>query len=57
MPEKAGIQIRDIPGFRVALAIASLPGMTDELCRELLGLHIGFIERLRTALASATLLR
>ena len=39
MPEKAGIQIRDFPGFRVALAIASLPGMTDELCSELLGGH------------------
>jgi hypothetical protein len=26
----------EIPGFRVALAIASLPGMTIELCRELL---------------------
>jgi len=31
MPEKAGIQVRDFPGFRVALAIASLPGMTDDL--------------------------
>ena len=37
MPAKAGIQIRDFSGFRVALAIASLPGMTDELCSELLG--------------------
>src|ERR687891_2591835 len=27
------------PGFRVALAIASLPGMTIELCRELQGHH------------------
>jgi len=25
----------DFPGFRVALAIASLPGMTIELCNEL----------------------
>ena len=39
MPEKAGIQVRDFPGFRVALAIASLLGMTDELCSELLGRH------------------
>jgi hypothetical protein len=37
MPAKAGIQIRDFSGFRVALAIASLPGMTDELCSELRG--------------------
>ena len=37
MAEKAGIQVGDFPGFRVALAIASLPGMTDELCSELLG--------------------
>jgi hypothetical protein len=28
---KAAIQILKIPGFRVALAIASLPGMTAEL--------------------------
>ena len=39
--EKAGIQVRDCPGFRVALAIASLPGMTDDLCSELLGRHTG----------------
>jgi len=25
----------EIPGFRVALAIASLPGMTIDLCNEL----------------------
>ena len=25
----------EVPGFRVALAIASLPGMTFELCCEL----------------------
>ena len=37
MPAKAGIQVRDFTGFRVALAIASLPGMTDELCSELRG--------------------
>ena len=40
MPAKAGIQIREIPGFRVALPReswdrASLPGMTDVFCREL----------------------
>jgi hypothetical protein len=35
MPAKAGIQVRDFPGFRVALAIASLPGMTAEFCMEL----------------------
>ncbi len=39
MAEKAGIQVGDFPGFRVALAIASLPGMTDESCSELLGRH------------------
>ena len=37
MPAEAGIQVRDFSGFRVALAIASLPGMTDELCTELRG--------------------
>ena len=37
MPAKAGIQVRDFSGFRVAPAIASLPGMTDELCSELRG--------------------
>jgi len=37
MPAKPGIQVRDFSGFRVALAIASLPGMTDELCSELRG--------------------
>jgi hypothetical protein len=31
MPEKAGIHVRDFPGFRVAPAIAGLPGMTDKL--------------------------
>jgi hypothetical protein len=36
MPAKSGIQA-DCPGFRVALAIASLPGMTIELQRSLLG--------------------
>jgi len=34
MPAKAGIQKHD-PGFRVAPAIASLPGMTIELWSEL----------------------
>ena len=29
----------EIPGFRVALAIASLPGMTSELFREFLSHH------------------
>jgi hypothetical protein len=29
----------EIPGFRVALAIASLPGMTIELFREFLSHH------------------
>jgi hypothetical protein len=29
----------EIPGFRVALAIASLPGMTIELYREFLSHH------------------
>ena len=29
----------DFPGFRVALAIASSPGMTIELCTEFLGHH------------------
>jgi hypothetical protein len=28
MPAEAGIQVREVSGFRVALAIASLPGMT-----------------------------
>ena len=27
----------EIPGFRVAVAVATLPGMTTEFCRELLG--------------------
>jgi hypothetical protein len=37
MPVKTGIQeVFENPGFRVALAIASLPGMTIELCCELL---------------------
>ena len=34
----------DYPGFRVALAIASLPGMTIELCNELLRHHTGLID-------------
>jgi hypothetical protein len=36
IPAKAGIQSFEIPGFRVALATASSPGMTI-LCNELLG--------------------
>jgi hypothetical protein len=32
-------EVFEIPGFRVALAIASLPGMTIELCCELLSHH------------------
>ena len=39
MPAKAVIQVREFPGFRVALAFASLPGMTDDLCREHVGCH------------------
>jgi hypothetical protein len=36
MPAKSGHpEAFDFPGFRVALATASLPGMTIELCREL----------------------
>jgi hypothetical protein len=40
MPAKAGIQIREIPGFRVALPResgdrANVPGMTVVFCREL----------------------
>ena len=36
---KSGLRIQlvfDFPGFRVALGIASLPGMTIKLCNELL---------------------
>jgi hypothetical protein len=37
MPAEAGIRKHfDYPGFRVALAIASLPGMTIDLCNELI---------------------
>jgi len=35
MPAKSGIQVHDFSGFRVAPAIAGLPGMTDELRSEL----------------------
>jgi len=35
MPVKTGIQNPETPGFRVALAIASLPGMTMHFCNEL----------------------
>jgi hypothetical protein len=31
VPAKAGIQILEIPGFRLALATANLAGMTSEL--------------------------
>ena len=44
MPEKAGIQVGDFPGFRIALAIASLPGMTDEF-GQLLGRHTSATKR------------
>jgi hypothetical protein len=42
MPAKAGIQVREIPGFRVAILRenedhASLPGMTIDLCNDFLG--------------------
>ena len=33
------LKVFDFPGFRVALAIASLPGMTFELSNELLAHH------------------
>ena len=42
MPAKAGIQVCDFPGFRVAPAIACLPGMTDELRNELMGQDTSF---------------
>jgi hypothetical protein len=35
-------EVFENPGFRVALAIASLPGMTIELCCELLFHYTGF---------------
>jgi hypothetical protein len=34
--ENRHLEFIEIPGFRVALAIASLPGMTIEVCHELL---------------------
>jgi hypothetical protein len=40
--EKGHPEAFDFPGFRVALAIASLPGMTSELCRELQGQEPGW---------------
>jgi hypothetical protein len=33
--ENGNLEVFEIPGFRVALAIASLPGMTIKLCHEL----------------------
>ena len=33
----------EIPGFRVALAIASLPGMTIELCCEFLSQDTSYL--------------
>ena len=35
-------EVFEIPGFQVALATASLPGMTIELCKELLRHHLGW---------------
>jgi hypothetical protein len=42
MPAKAGIQVCQFPGFRVALAIACFPGMTDEVLSNVLGRYASF---------------
>ena len=55
IPGKAGIQKFDFPGFRVALAIASLPGMTPKLFNGFRG-HDTRSPRVNTALSVSTLM-